>query len=110
MLNYGALRELGLSKSAVICYESLFEDGAATATQLAERLTQSRTGLYRVLRQLEKQGFMTSLKTYRQPTYFDAELLARALARYAEYQRFIAAELITKQAEVMAGRAGQPTG
>lgn len=107
MSHYAVLRELGLSKTAVACYESLFEDGAATVAQLAKRLLQSRTGLYRVLRQMEQQGFVTSFKTSSQPTYFDVELVNKALKRYADYQHHIVAELITEQADILARRSGK---
>lgn len=106
MPNYKLLRALGLSQEAIVCYENLFEDGAATATQLAERLSLSRTGLYRILWRMEKLGFVTSLKIHLQPTYFDAELLDRALVRYADYQRRAVSELIEEQAKIMTERSG----
>jgi sugar-specific transcriptional regulator TrmB len=107
MSDYAVLEELGLSKTAIACYASLFEDGAATASQLAGRLSQSRTGLYRVLERMGQQGFITSLRVDLQPTYFDAELLDKALQRHAEYQRQLLSELIKEQAEILAKRSGK---
>jgi predicted transcriptional regulator len=44
MSQYDPLRKLGLSKTAILCYQNLFEEGAASVTQLAARLGRSRTG------------------------------------------------------------------
>ena len=108
MPDYMTLRALGLSKTAVICYQSLFEVGAATATQLAKRLSQSRTGLYRVLNEMERQGFVSSLKTHSQPTYFNAVSLDKALDQHAKYQRRVVSKLIKQQIEILAKRRGDP--
>ncbi len=85
--DYEILRKIDLSKTAVACYESLFKDGGASVPQLAERLRKPRTGLYRVLKQLETKGFVNSLKTEAQPVYFSAVPISKALHNYAEYQK-----------------------
>ena len=107
MSRYAVLRKLGLSKLAVLCYESLFTDGGATASQLADKLSQSRTGMYRVLRDMERQGFITCIKSTAQPAYFYAELIDRAILRNAAYRRMLVGQLIQEQAEIVAKRAGK---
>ncbi len=91
---YAAMQKLGLSKTAVDCYECLVKEGSANVAQLSERLSRPRTGLYRVLKELEEQGFVTSLKTNLQPIYFQAENLNKALDNFARYQRKVVAELL----------------
>lgn len=105
MAKYLVLKRLGLSKAAVTCYESLYEDGAASATQLAGRLALPRTGLYRVLRDLEAKGFVRSIKSTGQPVYFHAEHLETALKNLSAYQNRLALELINEQKESLAKQA-----
>lgn len=99
MPDYSAMRQLGLSKAAVACYQSLRDDGATFATDLAERLGTPRTSLYRVLDKLEEQGFVNTVKTTGQPTYFYAARLDEALNKLASYQRHTVAELVNLQRE-----------
>ena len=103
-VEYKKLRSIGLSKIAISCYESLFQDGATNVVQLAKRLRRPRTGLYRVLKQLENKGFVTGLKTETQPVYYYAEPLDEALQRYADYQRRLVSKLINEQAAALARR------
>ncbi len=90
-----------LSKTALDCYETLFNNGGESATQLAEQLQRPRTGLYRVLKRLETVGLVTSVPGTSQPTYFYAEPLKKALANYADYQHRLTRELIIKQNEIL---------
>jgi len=69
-------------------------DGPTYVTDLAKRLNLPRTGLYRMLRNLEEQGFVHSVKSTAQPTYFYAERLPQALENLAKYQREVVAALI----------------
>ncbi len=107
MSNYKVLKQLGLSKTAVACYESLFNNGGTDIVHLAERLCLPKTGLYRILKQLELKGFVASLKTEAQPTYFFAERLDKALRDYARYQRQLVSDLIDEQIVVLAKRSGK---
>lgn len=97
MVDYTVLRSLGFSKTAVACYQSLDQDGATGATELAERLSKPRTGLYRILKHLEQQDFVISVKTDEQPAYFYARPLDKALQLHADYQRRQLAPLIEMQ-------------
>jgi sugar-specific transcriptional regulator TrmB len=106
MPDYLGLARLGLSKTAIKCYESLFSHGGASVPQLAERLKLSRTGLYRVLKHLETTGLVTSLKTASQPCYYFAEPIDKALGVYAGYWRGQLGQLISEQKEVLMKRSG----
>lgn len=105
---YVLLRQFGFSKTAVACYENLFELGPVPVVDLAKRLGQSPTNLYRVLRRLETQGFVTSVKADLQPTYFSAERLDRTLHHYYDYQRLSLAPLIRHQKAILSRRSGRP--
>lgn len=105
--DYSVLMKLGLSKTAVACYEELFNQGGTHVLQLAEHLELPRTGLYRVLRELELKGFLTSLRTVSQPTYFFARPLDKALENYTRYQREKVKNLINKQKEILMKRTGK---
>ena len=107
MSEYQTLEGLGLSKTAVACYESLFNNGGTDVVHLAERLGLPKTGLYRILKQLELKGFITSLKTEAQPTYFFAVRLDEALHNYAAYQHRLVSELIDEQVKALAKRSGR---
>ncbi len=87
-------QNLGLSKMAVACYRDLDKNGATTVTELAKRLGKPRTGLYRVLKKLEQQGFLMSLKTTEQPTYFDTRPLDETLKLYLAYQNDLVKTLL----------------
>lgn len=97
--DYSRLGELHFSKLAIACYQSLCEDGAASATQLADRLNKPRTGLYRQLRQLERKGFVVALKTEAEPTYFYRVTVEEALDRLMDYQLQILKPLIKAQSD-----------
>ena len=104
---YKVLRNFGFSGTAILCYETLFKRGGASVPQLARRLGKPRTGLYRVLRQLEDKGFVSVVKTGTQPTYFYAEPIEAALSKYTDYQWRIAERLMDEQAAALAERSGK---
>ncbi len=92
--DYQLLKNIGLGRTAAACYESLLRNGRASVPQLAERLGLPRTGLYRVLEKLTEQGFLTSLKTGGQPTYYHARPLDEALTRYFNHQKKLLSPLL----------------
>jgi sugar-specific transcriptional regulator TrmB len=102
--DYSVLTKLGLSKTAIACYENLFNLGGASVLRLATILEIQRTSLYRVLRQLELKGFLNSVQAASQPTYFFAYRLDTALGNYASYQRREVKALIDQQKEVLIKR------
>jgi|GEM_PF-5167357 len=106
MSDYLILTRLGLSKTAASCYESLFNDGIASVPQLSARLALPRTGLYRLLRQLETTGYVAGLKTASQPYYYRAKPLDEALRAYAAYQRRLVNHLINEQEDILVKRSG----
>ncbi|HEX4774986.1 MAG TPA: helix-turn-helix domain-containing protein, partial [Candidatus Saccharimonadales bacterium] len=107
MSDYSIMRQLGLSKIAVTCYQDLFESGGSDAASMAERIGHSRTGLYRYLTDLEAKGFVKSVKTEPYVTYYYAELLNKALVNYAKYQRLLVRQLLEEQEAEMARRSGK---
>jgi sugar-specific transcriptional regulator TrmB len=100
MPNYSVLRKIGLSKTAAECYAALAQHGGANAEQLATRLDVKRTGLYRVLNRLEKQGFIVSVKSELQPKYYYAEPLDVALEKYFKYQIRLVRRLLPERRRV----------
>ncbi len=104
---YQILSDFGFSATAILCYETLFKRGGASVPQLARRLGKPRTGLYRVLRQLEDKGFVSAVKAKAQPSYFYAEPVEAALRKYTDYQWRIAEGLMDEQAAVLAERSGK---
>lgn len=102
---YKVLRNFGFSGTAILCYETLFKRGGASVPQLARRLGKPRTGLYRVLRQLEDKGFVSAVKTEAQPAYFYAEAVEAALRKYTDYQWRIAEGLMGEQASALEERS-----
>jgi sugar-specific transcriptional regulator TrmB len=105
---YKILEELGFSRTAVICYEDLFERGPAHMSELAKRLGLPRVSLYRVLRQLTAKGFTRSVKSDGQVTYFYAQPIERALRNYIDYQWRLAEPAIVRQDGILARRSGRP--
>jgi sugar-specific transcriptional regulator TrmB len=97
MSDYVILKSLGLSQLEIICYESLFNEGATTANELAERLGKQSTGIYHQLRRLQAKGFITAVKSYDEPAWFHANTVEQALRALAQYQRQLAAGLIELQ-------------
>jgi len=95
--SYAKLKAVGLSKIAIKCYASLSQDGSANAYMLAERLKLSRTGIYRVLKDLEQKGFVVGIKTDQQPTYFYATPVEKALELQADYSKRLLHNLIVEQ-------------
>jgi len=102
--DYQTLSGLGLSKLAIACYQSLFEDGGASAEQLAEKLERPRAGLYRVLKEMETLGFITRHKASVQDVCFYAQPLESALADLWKYQRRQVRDVVKYQALVLAKR------
>ncbi len=98
--SYSILTNFDINRTAIECYESLFKNGGSNVSQLAERIQRPRTGLYRVLNQLETKGFVKSLKTTSQPTYFFAEPIQKAILNYANYQRHELQDLINDQNKI----------
>ncbi|HEX4774514.1 MAG TPA: helix-turn-helix domain-containing protein [Candidatus Saccharimonadales bacterium] len=87
MSQYMLLRQVGLSKTAIRCYESLVEKGPAEAVDLAKRLKQSPTNMYGVLNFLVKEGFVDKIKLTTQPGVFKARQLDKALLeRYMRHR------------------------
>ena len=97
--NYKDLQKLGLSQTAVKCYESLFKDGHASASQLAKRLQKPRTSIYHALEKLELQGFVERKKRPGWVTHFTVVRLDKALENLAIYQRRVVAAITTEQVE-----------
>jgi sugar-specific transcriptional regulator TrmB len=109
MADYGVLRNIGLSKTATACYEDLFQLGhGISATELAKRLHKRRSGLYRVLHELEAKGFVTSSKIAFYPFYFSAVPLDQALRNYSDYQWRLVDGLFEEQRKILAKRSGRP--
>jgi sugar-specific transcriptional regulator TrmB len=104
--SYKSLKSLGFSPVAISCYESLFEHGGTNVPDLAKRLKHPRTGLYRILKQLEAKGFLTKLKTDLQPTYYFAIDIEEALSNYDDYQRHVLHKLISHQRQELRRRSG----
>ena len=95
--DYSVLAQLGLPPLSIGCYISLYQDGPATAGQLARRLDKrSRTGLYEVLANLNMAGFVTQDKLVG-ATIFSARPINRALALHHAMQRFLLNDLIQYQ-------------
>lgn len=107
MSEYQVLAQIGLSKKAIECYETIFNNGGLNAPRLAEKLGLPRTGLYRILKQLETKGFVVSLKVPPHPAYFFAEPLNKALEAYALYQKWLLRELVEQQGEILIKRSGR---
>ena len=94
---YLELRQLGLSKLAIACYRSLYEDGSTHVGVLAKRLGKLPNGLHRVLAKLNKLGF---IETYQYETgwsYHVALPLFEVLVAYQAHQRLALNALIRLQ-------------
>ena len=95
--DYSVLTELGCSPLAQACYRSLYEDGFATAGQLAERLgKRSRNGLYEVLNRLEDVKLVTCNRFEGWMIYFYVPII-QALVKHHRDQRAELSELIEFQ-------------
>ena len=104
---YIALRKLGLSKLAIGCYANLFEEGAASIPRLAVRLETSQSSLYRVLKDLEAKGFLTSVNSSDYLRCFYAEPINKALRAYADYQHRAVHDLVKRHKEILIKRSGR---
>ena len=80
------LKKLGFSKLAIACYQSLYQDGMASASELHNRLNRSFSSIYLCLKQLEAKGFVSRTKAAQQgPTYFMAVPVNQALEKLMSY-------------------------
>jgi sugar-specific transcriptional regulator TrmB len=93
--DYSLLSKLGLSKTAVSCYQSLANDGPATVNELSKRLKLTRNGLYRVLAGLHGQGLVTHSKLDGQSALYAARPLYQAVEQYFKYQRRLIRPLLS---------------
>lgn len=96
---YQCLKVLGLSRTAIACYQCLCENGTASIQQIAARLELPTSSLYVVARALERLGFVESFKIPEAPTFFSTIRIDKALENYAIYQRRAVAKLIEHQVE-----------
>ena len=94
MSQYILLKEIGISKDSILCYETLLVQGQLTAKELGLISRRHPTDLYRILNNLESKGFVTSLKTNPHPIYFQAVPLETAIEKYFEYQLDLIREII----------------
>jgi sugar-specific transcriptional regulator TrmB len=106
--NYSLLRELGLSKTAVSCYQSLANNGPGKVSELADRLKLPRTGLYRVLDALHEQGFVDKTKLDGISTRYRAIPINLAAERYFKYQRRVIRPLLGGYEDFVASRRRPP--
>ncbi|MCS7115650.1 MAG: helix-turn-helix domain-containing protein [Nitrososphaerota archaeon] len=80
-----ALRGLGLSKNEVKVYVYLARTGEHKASEISEALSLHRTETYRILRDLEKRGLVSSV--FEKPLKFIATSFERALDILIETKR-----------------------
>ena len=95
--DYRVLKSFGCSKLAIDCYRSLYEEGSATAGDLARRLGKnSRNGLYEVLSSLR---LCKLIKSYRYDGWTIHEYipLNQALVARHREERLTLSELIEYQ-------------
>jgi len=72
-----ALRKLGLSKNEIKVYVYLARVGEKKASEISEALSLHRTETYRILRDLEKRGLVSSV--FEKPLKFIATPFEKAL-------------------------------
>lgn len=80
-----ALRRLGLSKNEVKVYIYLARTGEHKASEISEALSLHRTETYRILRDLEKRGLISSV--FEKPLKFIATSFEKALDILIETKR-----------------------
>jgi sugar-specific transcriptional regulator TrmB len=93
------LRKLGLSRTDVAVYKTLFHAGSMEVGTLAEVLKVRPQGLYRIISKLQEQGFIVRIAD--SPLRLQARPLEAALQHYIAYQQNVA--------ESIAGRANTLT-
>jgi sugar-specific transcriptional regulator TrmB len=101
MTDYSNLRKLGLSETATLCYENIYEAGFTTAGRLAKRLKRSRAGVYDALGRLEEWGFIErQTPILPEVTHFKAVRLDKALENLAIFQRQLVRDVVEQQIEL----------
>lgn len=100
--DYSRLRKIGLSKHAVICYQSLANDGPVKVTGLSGRLQLPRTGLYRILDELLEQGFIRKAKNDGLSAVYVAQPINKAVDNYFKYQKRLVMPLLGNYEEFAA--------
>ena len=80
-----SLQNLGLSKNEVRIYLHLARSGERKASELSEALCLHRTETYRILRDLEKQGLVSSV--FEKPLKFTAIPLDKAIDLLVDVQK-----------------------
>lgn len=83
------LKQLGLSHTAIACYEALYVNGPQTVGDLAKFIKKPCASAYYALSQLERKGFVDGekIEIFHQVTRFRAIRLDKALENLAIYQR-----------------------
>jgi sugar-specific transcriptional regulator TrmB len=100
MCDYSALSKLGLNKTAVACYESLYKDGSSKASELSKKLHLSQRGVYYALKKLQEWGFIEDLNSILpEVTHYRAVRLDKALENLAIYQRRVVRSITEEQIE-----------
>ena len=95
--DYSVLQDLGFSPMAVACYRSLYEDGMATAGELAARLSKrSHNSLYEVLARLRAGHFIESYR-YDGWTIHEYVPINQGLVLRHRDERRLLGEIITYQ-------------
>lgn len=97
--DFNSLMSIGLTKTQSRCYNLLSEGRSLSASQLAEQLKVSRTGLYPQLMDLHAKGFIKQWRLTA-PTLYRSVPLAQALVIYADYQRLQVREIIIWQQQL----------
>jgi sugar-specific transcriptional regulator TrmB len=112
MADYNQLRHLSLSRTAIACYQNLYEFGATSARELADRLQKPRTSIYHSLNKLEVTGFVERHKSriYPEVTHFSAVRLDKAMENLAVYQRRAVGEIVEQQVERSIRQSGRQFG
>jgi DNA-binding IclR family transcriptional regulator len=93
-----SLRQIGLSKSAAVCYLYLaawLPNGVLT-TYIAQEIALPESSIFRGLNELKEKGFVRHSK-FTHVASWRAEPLTHALENYTEYQRRIVRPLIWEQ-------------
>ena len=107
-VDYSPLCHLGISQQAIGCYADLCEYGSSVVASIANRQQKHRTGLYRLLHQLETSGFVGSFKSYIGATYYVAVPLDQAIATFHANQRLQVNDLIRQQQQSIRTKSKPP--
>jgi predicted transcriptional regulator len=85
--DYSLLKEVGLSKNAIMCYQDLANQGSTKVSVLAARLQMPRMTVYRLVEKLHTQGFLYKTKLDGWSTIYKAKPINKAFEGYIDYQR-----------------------